>query len=86
MTEAAMSAFRATNNRYYKEKAEIIFSWFLGRNVWNLPVYDSETGSCYDGITENGLNLNKGAEAVICYLSARIDLQISNGHASRVLR
>jgi hypothetical protein len=76
MTEAAISAFKATSNRFYREKAETIFSWFLGNNVHGVPVYDSETGSCYDGLTEIGLNLNKGAEAIISYLSARMDLEI----------
>ena len=77
MTEAAMSAFLATGNIYYKKTARTIFSWFLGKNIKNVFVYDPATGSCYDGITEEGLNLNKGAEANVCYLSARIELQIT---------
>ncbi|MCJ7634808.1 glycosyl transferase family 1, partial [Candidatus Bathyarchaeota archaeon] len=30
MTEAAISAYRATGHRYYRRIAEIIFNWFLG--------------------------------------------------------
>ncbi len=74
MTEAAISAYRATGNRNYKKMAQLIFSWFLGRNTQNALVYDSATGGCYDGITEKGLNLNEGAEATVCCLSARIEL------------
>ncbi len=77
MTEAAISAFLATSNIYYKKMAQSIFDWFLGKNTKNAFVYDSETGGCYDGITECGLNLNKGAEANVCYLSARIELEIT---------
>jgi len=75
MTEAALSAYRATSNRHYKKTARTIFNWFLGKNTQNAFVYNSATGGCYDGITEKGLNLNQGAEATVCYLSARMDLQ-----------
>lgn len=75
MTEAALSAFLSTGNVYYKKTARMIFCWFLGKNTKSVFVYDSATGSCCDGITEEGLNLNKGAEANVCYLSARIELQ-----------
>jgi uncharacterized protein YyaL (SSP411 family) len=75
MTEAALSAYRETDNRHYKTMARTIFNWFLGKNTQNCFVYNSTTGSCYDGITEKGLNYNQGAEPTVCYLSARIELQ-----------
>jgi hypothetical protein len=75
MTEAAISAYRATGNRHYKKIARTIFNWFVGKNTQNAFVYNSTTGGCYDGITEKGLNLNEGAEATVCYLSARMELQ-----------
>ena len=74
MTEAAISAYRATGNRYYRRMARLIFDWFLGKNTQASFVYDSKTGGCYDGITEKGLNLNEGAEAIVSYLSARMEL------------
>jgi uncharacterized protein YyaL (SSP411 family) len=75
MTEASLSAYRETTNSHYKKIARIIFNWFLGKNTQNSFVYNSTTGSCYDGITQKGLNYNQGAEATVCYLSARIDFQ-----------
>jgi hypothetical protein len=75
MTEAALTAYRETGNRYYRTMARTIFNWFLGNNTKNVFVYDSVTGGCHDGITEKGLNLNEGAEATVCYLSARIEFQ-----------
>jgi hypothetical protein len=75
MTEAALSAYRATENSHYKTMARTIFNWFLGENTQNCFVYNTVTGGCYDGITEKGLNLNQGAEATVCYLSARIELR-----------
>jgi hypothetical protein len=38
-------------------------------------VYNPETGGCCDGITPHGLNLNKGAEANVAYLQARLNLE-----------
>ena len=75
MTEAALSAYRETDNSYFKTMARTIFNWFLGKNTQKAFVYNSTTGSCYDGITEKGLNCNQGAEATVSYLSARIELQ-----------
>lgn len=40
-----------------------------------LMVYNPETGGCCDGITPQGLNLNKGAEANVAYLQARLNLE-----------
>jgi hypothetical protein len=77
MTEATLSAYRETNNRQYRTVARAVFNWFLGKNTQNAFVYNSATGGCYDGITEEGLNYNQGAESSICYLSARIELEIS---------
>jgi len=77
MTEAALSAYRGTRNRFYRTTARKIFSWFFGMNTQNALVYNSTLGGCYDGITEKGLNLNMGAEATVCYLSARLELVTS---------
>ncbi len=75
MTEAVLSAFRETGDAKYKLMALAIFNWFLGKNALKLAVYNSETGGCYDGITSEGLNLNMGAEAIVCYLSAALEIQ-----------
>ena len=75
MTQAATAAFHCTGLKKYLETALKIFEWFLGRNTKGLSVYDPETGSCYDAITSEGLNLNKGAEANVSYLLARLGLE-----------
>jgi hypothetical protein len=78
MVEAALAAFRATNEEKYREAAYEIFEWFLGKNMAGLMVYNPETGGCYDGITPLGLNLNEGAEATVSYLTARLELENLN--------
>ena len=75
MTEATLAAYHATGKEEYREKAQIIFEWFLGRNSKSVMVYNAETGGCYDGITPSGLNLNQGAEATVSYLLARLDME-----------
>ena len=75
MTEAATSAFRETGDTNYRSTALAIFDWFLGKNTLKLAVHNSENGGCYDGLTPNGLNLNMGAEATICYVSSALEIQ-----------
>lgn len=82
MTEATLLAYRTTTETHYKNAANSIFSWFLGENTLKAAVYNSEVGGCYDGITSEGLNLNMGAEAIVCYLSARLELESQINHSS----
>ncbi len=85
MTEAAMSAFSETGDTKYRLAAQTIFNWFLGKNTLKLTVYNSDNGGCYDGITAKGLNLNMGAEAIVCYLSAALDIQsVKHNHTTTV--
>ncbi len=77
MVETALTAFRSTNDKKYEEAARTIFDWFLGSNSLGVMVYDSETGGCRDGINPDGLNLNQGAEAIVSYLMARLDLEMT---------
>ena len=75
MVEAAMTAFRQTNEEKYQRVAYTAFDWFFGKNTGNVIVYDQTTGACYDGLTPHGLNLNQGAEAATSYLLARLELE-----------
>jgi len=60
-----------TNSNIYKENAESVFGWFTGKNIAQTPMYDTETGRCFDGIIEDlSINLNSGAESTIeCLLA-----------------
>jgi len=73
--EALNTMFRVTGNAHYKELAHIAFNWFLGDNVLGQVVYNRTTGGCYDGIGENFINLNQGAESTISYLRARLSFE-----------
>jgi glycosyltransferase involved in cell wall biosynthesis len=59
----------------YGKKIKIALSWFLGNNHLNRIIYNPCTGGCYDGLEENYINLNQGAESTVSYLLARLALQ-----------
>lgn len=56
----------------YDDKMEIAFSWFHGNNHLKQIIYNPCTGGCHDGLEENNINLNQGAESTISYLLARL--------------
>ena len=56
----------------YKYKMGISFNWFLGANHLHQVIYNPCTGGCYDGLEENYVNLNQGAESTVSYLMARL--------------
>lgn len=65
-------AYRATKNPDYIDKLKICFSWFLGLNDLNLPLYDDQTNGCNDGLEETNVNRNQGAESMIAYLFSHL--------------
>lgn len=68
---ALVSGFLVTKRSKYARLAEKCFSWFLGNNITGVSLYDFTDGGVYDGITQLGVNKNKGAESLISYLLAR---------------
>ena len=61
----------------YKYKMGIAFNWFLGGNHLHQVIYNPCTGGCYDGLEENYVNLNQGAESTVSYLMARLTIEKS---------
>jgi hypothetical protein len=59
----------------YRLKMEIAFNWFLGNNRLHQIIYNPCTGGCYDGLEENHVNLNQGAESTVSYLMARFTVE-----------
>jgi hypothetical protein len=68
--EACNRLYRLTGERRYLEWASLALSWYNGSNLKRLAVYDHATGGCYDGLIEDGVNLNQGAESILSYLLA----------------
>ncbi|MFM7107965.1 MAG: hypothetical protein ACKOZU_05105, partial [Planctomycetaceae bacterium] len=49
---------------------------FLGHNVLGLAVCDPATGGCCDGLLEDRVNENRGAESTIAWLSALVEMRL----------
>jgi glycosyltransferase involved in cell wall biosynthesis len=74
-TVLALSRFyNVFNDPVYLEKMQIAFNWFLGNNHLHRIIYNPCTGGCYDGLEENHVNLNQGAESTLSYLMARLTI------------
>jgi len=67
----------------YMHKMKIAFSWFLGNNHLHQIMYNPCTGGCFDGLEEDDVNLNQGAESTVSYLMARLTVEkYFNTHTS----
>lgn len=44
-------------------------AWFLGDNDSVMPLLDTNTGGCCDGLELHGRNINQGAETTLALLS-----------------
>lgn len=67
--------YRVFKEETYRLNMEISFNWFLGSNHLNQIIYNPCTGGCYDGMEENSVNLNQGAESTVSYLMARLTIE-----------
>jgi hypothetical protein len=67
MISACLEAFRATQDAMWMREARRAFEWFLGRNDLGVPLYDSTTGGCSDGLHEDRINDNQGAESSLAF-------------------
>lgn len=75
MILALLAADKIIPNRKYKKYARNAFQWFFGKNTLNQNIYNETTGGCHDGLGQQTINLNQGAESTISYLIARLSLE-----------
>jgi glycosyltransferase involved in cell wall biosynthesis len=73
---ACLEACRATGDQDWLREARNAFDWFLGRNDLGLEVYDANTGGCSDGLHEDRVNQNQGAEATLSFLLSLAELDL----------
>jgi glycosyltransferase involved in cell wall biosynthesis len=72
---ACMQAFRATGDHRWAEHARSAFTWFLGQNQLQQPLYDAFSGGCRDALHVDRLNENEGAESTLSFLLALMDMR-----------
>jgi glycosyltransferase involved in cell wall biosynthesis len=74
MVSACHQAFRITHDPVWPREAKRAFEWFLGRNDLGLPLYDFNTGGCSDGLHEDGVSENQGAESTLAFQLALAEM------------
>ena len=72
---ACLEAYRVTGDSRWRRDAWSAFNWFLGDNDLQLPLYDSETGGCRDGLHPERANQNQGAESTLSFLMSLIEMR-----------
>jgi glycosyltransferase involved in cell wall biosynthesis len=71
---ACLEAYRVTGDSHWRTQAWSAFNWFLGDNDLQLPLYDPVTGGCRDGLHPERANQNQGAESMLSFLMALLEM------------
>lgn len=77
MVSACLEASRVTQDPTWASEARRAFEWFLGRNDLGLPLYDSTTGGCSDGLHRDRINENQGAESSLAFHLALAEMNFA---------
>ena len=73
---ACLEAYRATQDPRWMNEARSAFEWFLGRNDLGQELYDPGTGGCCDGLQEDRINRNQGAESTLAFLLSLAEMNL----------
>ncbi len=71
---ACLQAYRVTGNNRWRSDAWSAFNWFLGDNDLQVPLYDSVTGGCRDGLHPDRANENQGSESTLSFLMSLLEM------------
>jgi glycosyltransferase involved in cell wall biosynthesis len=72
---ACIEALRLTGDDRWGALAWRAFTWFLGQNALRQSLYDGRTGGCRDGLHEDRVNENQGAESTLSFLLALLEMR-----------
>ncbi|MFA9377448.1 MAG: hypothetical protein ACERKZ_11925 [Lachnotalea sp.] len=78
---ANIECFEVTKEEKYLDNAFKCYGWYRGQNSKNLSLIDEQTGACYDGLTETGVNYNQGSESIISYGIAFMEIKLKRQNA-----
>jgi hypothetical protein len=81
MVDAQLAAFDLTGDAHHVSIAELALEWYYGKNSRGIVMANG--GGCYDGLGEDSVNANMGAESTLALLSAA---QTMAARRARVLR
>ncbi len=72
---ACLQAYCITDDNRWQREAWSAFNWFLGDNDLQLPLYDSVSGGCRDGLHPDRANENQGAESTLSFWMALLEMR-----------
>ncbi|MBW2146185.1 MAG: glycosyltransferase family 4 protein [Deltaproteobacteria bacterium] len=75
LVNACGEAYHVTGDTQWLTKARHCMDWFFGKNDLLMPLYNSTTGGCCDGLTPQGPNQNQGAESTLACLLSLLTLK-----------
>ncbi len=84
LVAAALAAYAATGEPRYETLAGIAGDWYFGRNTHGFLMVTN--GGCRDGIDDNGVSPNMGAESTLAYLMSALALADSQQQPLRIAR
>jgi glycosyltransferase involved in cell wall biosynthesis len=73
---ACLEAYRVAQDPAWMNEARSAFEWFLGRNDLGQELYDPTTGGCCDGLQEDRINRNQGAESTLAFLHSLAEMNL----------
>ncbi|MCI0460217.1 MAG: glycosyltransferase, partial [Gemmataceae bacterium] len=73
---ACLEAYRVTQDPAWMNEACSAFEWFLGRNDLGQELYDPGSGGCCDGLQEDRINRNQGAESTLAFLLSLAEMNL----------
>lgn len=71
---AYLEYYNLTKDKKLLAAAIKCFNWYYGQNSQGLPLINLDSGACFDGLNEEGLNLNQGSESIVAYAIAYMEI------------
>jgi hypothetical protein len=68
------AASSGADTALWRERADIAMAWFFGRNDLGRALVEPEKGLCHDGLHEDRMNANAGAESTLAYIGAFLSM------------
>ena len=69
LADACARAGKLDGNPRWTDGITVAANWFLGDNDSGVLMWDPTTGGAFDGLEEDGANLNQGTESTLALLS-----------------
>jgi hypothetical protein len=84
MVDAELAGFDLTGDARHYANAELAMEWYYGKNSRGIEM--AQGGGCYDGLEEDAVNENMGAESTLAFLSAAAALAARRARILRAIR